>query len=365
MIAAKCCVQRWRCEMKTIDEIYREMMEIFTEHTGLEAGTGGDLSVRFYAVAAQIHALYLQAAWTERQCFPQTAVGEFLDFHAELRGVERKKAAAAAGEIRFSVSDAVNRDLVIPEGTVCMTAGLVRFETTRKGYLKAGELWVDVPARAVETGASGNAAENTVLTMSVAPVGVAFCSNPKAFAGGADEETDEELRKRVLATYRRLANGANAAYYEQQAMSFEDVSAAVVLPRARGIGTVDVIIAAHGGMPDQELLGQVQSFFDGAREIAVDVQVKAPEILSVDVAVKLKVAPNYEPDGVKEKVREAIAGCFDGGQLGSGVLLARLGAVVFQVPGVENYAFSAPTTDIAVETDVLPVLGNLSVEEMN
>ena len=47
--------------MKTIDEIYSEMLSIFAEHTGLEAGAGGDLAVRFYAVAAQIHALYLQA----------------------------------------------------------------------------------------------------------------------------------------------------------------------------------------------------------------------------------------------------------------------------------------------------------------
>jgi len=126
--------------MKTVDEIYREMMEIFTEHTGLEAGTGGDLAVRFYAVAAQIHALYLQAAWTERQCFPQTASGEFLDFHAELRGIERKKASNATGKIRFSIPNALQKDLVIPNGTVCMTAGLVRFVTTRKSFLTAGEV---------------------------------------------------------------------------------------------------------------------------------------------------------------------------------------------------------------------------------
>lgn len=351
--------------MKTVDEIYREMMEIFTEHTGLEAGTGGDLAVRFYAVAAQIHALYLQAAWTERQCFPQTASGEFLDFHAELRGIERKKASNATGTIRFSIPTALQKDLVIPVGTVCMTAGLVRFVTTRKSFLTAGEVYVDVPAQAAETGLSGNVAANTVLTMAEAPVGVALCANPEAFAGGADEETDEELRSRVLATYRRLANGANAAYYEQQALSFDDVSAAAVLPRARGIGTVDVIVASQGGVPEQELLDEVQAFFDKAREISVDVQVRAPKIVQVNVSASIKIAPSYEPERVKIAVREAIAGCFNGEQMGKSVLLARLGAAVFGVPGVENYGFSEPAADVTVDADVLPVLGTLSVEAMN
>ena len=144
--------------MKTIDEIYSEMLTIFTERTGLDAGAGGDLAVRFYAVAAQIHALYLQAAWTEKQCFPQTATGEYLDYHAELRGVERKGAAAASGVLRFSVGTAATADLTVPAGTVCMTAGLVRFETTAEGVLAAGGTDVDVPAVAVETGEAGNVA---------------------------------------------------------------------------------------------------------------------------------------------------------------------------------------------------------------
>ena len=36
--------------------------------------------------AAQVYGLYVQADWVGRQCFPQTAQGEFLDRHAQLRG---------------------------------------------------------------------------------------------------------------------------------------------------------------------------------------------------------------------------------------------------------------------------------------
>ena len=96
-----------------------------------------------------------------------------------------------------------------------MTAGLVRFATTQAAVLPAGELTVDVPAQALEPGAAGNVSAQTVVSMAVAPMGIASCTNPRAFAGGADGESDGELRERVLDTFRRLPNGANAAFYEQ------------------------------------------------------------------------------------------------------------------------------------------------------
>lgn len=351
--------------MKTIEEIYREMQDIFTQRTGLEAGASGDLAVRFYAVAAQIHALYLQAAWTERQCFPQTATGDYLDYHAQLRGVTRKKAAKAEGVLRFTAAQVAETERIIPAGTVCMTAGLVRFETAEDGVIPAGELSADIPARAVEPGTAGNAAAGTILTMAVAPTGVAACTNPEAFSGGTEDEEDEVLRVRVLETYQRLANGANAAFYQQKAMDFEGVSAVSVLPRSRGVGTVDVIVAGPGGLPEQEVLDRVQEYFQSVREIAVDVQALAPEVRKVDVSVRVKAEVNRDQAAVLEQVRQAVSGWFNGQRLGKAVLRARLGDLVFNVDGVENYTLISPAADLTVEKQVLPVLGELTVEAMD
>ena len=76
--------------MKTAEEIYQELLSAFGERTGLEPREGCDLSARLYAVAAQVCALYIQADWVVRQAFPQTAEGDCLDRHAQLRGLERK-----------------------------------------------------------------------------------------------------------------------------------------------------------------------------------------------------------------------------------------------------------------------------------
>ena len=350
--------------MKTIDEIYREMLACFGEETGLEPREGTDLSARMYALAAQVYALYVQADWVTRQAFPQTAEGEYLDYHAQLRSLERKPALPAQGTVRFTAGEAAQSDRSIPQGTVCMTAGLVRFATTQAAVLPAGELTVDVPVQALEPGTAGNVSAQTVVSMAVAPMGIASCTNPQAFAGGADGEGDEELRARILDTFRRLPNGANAAFYEQGALSFDQVAAATVIPKPRGLGSVDVIVSTLAGTPGEELLEQLQDYFEQRREIAVDVQVKAPTPVTVNVAVQVKAKGGWDKTQVLDQVEETLESWFDGKLLGQDVLLARLGSLIYGCDGVENYAVSAPAADLAVDAGQLPVLGTLSVEEM-
>lgn len=330
----------------------------------MELGAGCDLSVRLYALAAQVYALWVQSEWVTRQAFPQTASGAYLDSHAQLRGLERKQAVAARGIVRFTAGEAAQTPREIPAGTVCMTAGLVRFETAAAAVLPAGELWVDVPVQALTAGTAGNVAAGAILTMAVAPVGIVQCINPAPCTGGADAETDEGLRQRVLDTFRRLPNGANAAFYEQEALSFDQVAAAAVVPRPRGTGSVDVVVTTAGGLPGQELLEELEDYFEQRREIAVDVQVRAPETETVHVQVQVAAAAGADQAAVLERVENTLRGWFTGARLGQSVLRARLGNLIFQCAGVENYVIVSPAADAAVQADVLPVLGTLTVEAM-
>ncbi len=348
----------------TAEEIYEQMVDLFQEETGLTLSGGGDMAVRLYAVASQIYGLYVQADWVNRQCFPQTAVEDYLDLHAQLRGLTRREATAAEGVIRFEIDAAADADLVIDAGTVCMTAAGVRFETTEEGTLASGKTAVDLPARAVEPGAAGNVAAGAIRAMAVAPVGISRCTNPAGFSGGLDAEDDETLRTRVLETFRRMPNGANAAYYEQEAMSFSQVAAAVAVPRPRGVGTVDVVVSTPAGVPDGELLEELQQYFEQRREIAVEVQVRAPEVKNVPVTIRLAAEDNRDGAAVRQAVEQVIRSWFDGRLLGQSILRAKLGALVFAVDGVKNYVIDAPAADVAVESDVLPQLSKITISEL-
>lgn len=350
--------------MKTIEEIYCELLDSFGTYTGLEPREGTDLSARMYALAAQVYSLYIQADWVVRQAFPQTAEGEYLDCHAQLRSLERKAPVAARGVVRFSAGEAAESDREIPQGTVCMTAGLVRFETTQPGVLPAGELTVEVPVRALAAGTAGNVAAGTIVSMAVAPIGISACTNPQPCAGGDDGEQDAQLRERILDTFRRLPNGANAAFYEQGALSFDQVAGAVAIPRPRGVGSVDVVVSTLAGVPDEELLAELQEYFDQRREIAVDVKVRAPQSVSVNLSVQVAAQGGWDSQQVKTRVEQALSGWFDGRLLGQDILLAQIGNIIYSCEGVENYVILSPSADLDVAADELPTLGTLSVGAM-
>ncbi len=348
--------------MKTVDEIYGELLASFGKRTGLEPREGCDLSARMYALAAQVCALYVQADWALRQAFPQTAEGEYLDAHAQLRGLARKRATAAQGTVRFTAGEKADAPREIPKGTVCMTAGLVRFETERAGVLEAGALTADVPVRALEAGEAGNVSAGAISSMAVAPMGIASCTNPQPCGGGSDGEGDEVLRERVLGTFKRLPNGANAAFYEQGALSFDQVAAAAVVARPRGVGSVDIVPATMSGLPDKELLDQLQAYFEERREIAVDLKVRAPRTAVVNITVQVEAREGWDRAEVLSRVERAVREWFTGRLLGQDILRAKLGSLIYDCDGVENYAISAPAADLRVDSDVLPMLGTLRVE---
>ncbi|MCI8303931.1 MAG: baseplate J/gp47 family protein [Lawsonibacter sp.] len=350
--------------MKSVDEIYREMLSSFGARTGLEPREGCDLSARMYALAAQVFSLYVQADWVSRQAFPQTAEGEYLDRHAQLRGLERKPATAAGGTVRFIAGETAASPRDIPEGTVCMTSGLVRFETVRPAVLEAGAMETEAPVRALEAGAAGNVSAGAIVSMAVAPMGISACTNPEPCTGGADGEGDEALRARVMDTFKRLPNGANAAFYQQGALSFDQVAAAAVIARPRGVGSVDIVPATLSGVPGEELLEELQDYFNQRREIAVDLKVRAPKTVAVNLTLRVKPGEGRNRGEVLELVERTVRSWFTGRLLGRDVLRAELGSLIYGCAGVANYAITAPAVDVEIEDDELPVLGTLRVEEI-
>ena len=350
--------------MKEWTEIYEQMRGTFAQRAGFVPSEGCDSAVRLYALAAELQSLLMQADWVLDQSFPQTAQGMYLDYHAETRGITRGAAEKAAGVIRFAAADKVTAACPIEKGTVCMTAEGVRFETTEDAAIAVGSQWADVPAQAVEAGAGGNVIAGTVTLLSAMPVGVVQCTNPAAFSGGCDAESDEALRGRVLASYQRLPNGANAAYYEQEAMRYPGVAAAKAVGRARGIGTVNVVIATHAGVPDAALLAAVETDLQKKREIAVDVKVLAPAVETVAVTAALKAAPGYTFAEAKAGAQSALEALFTGGLLGKSVTTARLLTLLCGVEGVENGHLTAPAADVAVGSTELPMLGTVTLSEL-
>ena len=347
--------------MRTIREIYDELCADFSARSGTQLISGGDMSLRLWAVAGEVYTLEAQADYVARQCFPQTAVGEYLDLHAGLRALERGQAKKAVGQVRFYLDEERASDTRIAAGVRCMSASEDEFVTTREGLIPAGQKWCDVAAEAVKAGARGNIAAGSVCLMVLAPVGIAGVTNTAAFSGGCDAESDDALRKRVLASYRSLPNGANAAYYETKVMACDGVAAVTVQPKKRGRGTVDICFATESGIPRADEIEAVRAMLDSEREICVDIAVSAPERKSVDVSATLTLANGVDSAEAIKNAEEAVRACFGGAMLGKSVYRAKLMSAVMAVPGVENCALTKPAADVSISAVQLPVLGTLEV----
>lgn len=349
--------------MKTAEEIYKDMLETFAEKTSYNLSDSSDLAVRLYASAAQISALYAQIDYVKKQCFPQTASGIYLDYHAEMRAIERTEATKATGTIRFALSSALERDVEIPSGTVCMTEAGTSFATVEGAVIAAGSFYADATAQAEYAGTSGNVAAGTVTRMPSAPAYVSACVNQLAFTGGAEEEDDETLRSRIRGSYSHLANGANAEYYRQAALNHDGVAEAYVAARSRGVGTADVYITSTAGLPSEALLTEIEAELKEKREIAVDIRVLAPATKTVNVAAAITVAEGANFDAVKAAAESNIKAFFSGKLLCSPVYMAKIGQLIYSIDGVENYILMSPAEDAAGEAAVLPVLDSLTISE--
>ena len=96
----------------------------------------------------------------------------------------------------------------------------------------------------------------------------------------------------------------------------------------------------------------------------MDVNVTAPETVTVDLILSVKPKEGLLPGPVIDRVKAALRAWFDGSLLGQDVLLAQIGQKIFAVDGVANYQIQGPVNDVTVGRGQLPVLGKLSVEEL-
>ena len=93
-------------------------------------------------------------------------------------------------------------------------------------------------------------------------------------------------------------------------------------------------------------------------------KVLASAAATVNVAAAVKPEAERSFAEVKTAVEEAVRQHFTGALLGKGVLLAELGSLIYQVEGGANCRLTAPTTDLAAAATVLPVLGTVTITEM-
>jgi uncharacterized phage protein gp47/JayE len=245
--------------------------------------------------------------WLALQLLPDTAETEWLDRHGDIWLINadgttgRKLATLASGSITMTGIAGT----VVPQGTQ-FSSTTTGYETLEQITLAAASAPTPVLTRALDPGAAGNLAAGATMSLTSSVPGADGSAIVVTMDGGTDDETDDDLRIRILLRIREPPMGGSAYDYVHWALAVPGCTRAWCAPLEMGIGTVTVRVlfddlrAADDGWPRQEDLDAVTAYINTVRPVAVkDFWVLAPIKQFIDVHIG-----NLNPDN--EAVRAAI-----------------------------------------------------------
>lgn len=313
-----------------------------------------DAEVYARVVAAASHALYGFVDYVARQVIIDTADADHLERWASIWGVGRKAAAAASGTATFATAAGA----VIPAGTVLLAFDGVEYETTEEGAAAGASLELPIVARSA--GAAGNRTAGQSLSL-VSPIsGVQPAAVASALSGGADVETDDALRARLLARIQQPPHGGAAHDYVAWALEVAGVTRAWVYPGELGEGTVTVRFMRDDDadtIPDAAEVAAVQSHIDALRPVTAQPTVVAP--IAVPLAFQIQLTPNGASvqEAVTEELRDLIR---REAEPGGTLYLSRISEAISVAAGESRHVLVSPAADVTVATGEITTLGAIT-----
>lgn len=295
--------------------------------------------------------------------FPLFAWGTYLDQHGVTINLPRKAEVKATGEVTFTGDEGT----LIATGTQVATiqtdpdAEPVVFATIESGTIPVGgSITLDVEA--VVAGAEGNVASGAITVLLSPVAGIASITNTDATSGGADVESDDLYRQRILIEYAAPHGAGTIADYERWALGYAPVGYVTVEPLWNGAGTVRVIVTDQSNNPVsstvedglQNLLDPVAGEGRGLAPIGAIVTVETPALLTVNVAATVTFESGYSLDGgsatvaTRDAIEDAIRAYIDTLRPGEDVVRQEIASRIIAVQGVYDVDVTTPAGNTAV-----------------
>lgn len=309
--------------------------------------------------------------------FPETSYGSFVDGHAKGKGMSRRPANAASGEITITG----NVGAVIPAGSVFSTASIndqpsVDYKTLEAVTIPASGS-VTVAIACTQAGIIGNTMENTIILVSSRLTGVTGVTNEKELTGGTEEESDASLIARI-AEYN-ISQGdsyvGSISDYKRWAMSVPGVGNATVISAQDTSGTVTIILSdANGDPATEQLCTSVYNYImkpDAPNERLAPVnavlKVEPPATMKISIVATVKLADEATLESVKTAYMAQLAAYLPEA-LGDGeIKYSRIWGALSATSGVSDHTglqiglkvgetVTYGTSNIEITTTQLPII---------
>lgn len=314
--------------------------------------------------AGGLHGLHGHLSYIVDQAFEDTADIEYLRRRGNARGIFEKSATKAAGARVVSGVDGS----AVAVGEVLQRADGQQFEVSTGATIESGTASIQVVA--LVAGDAGNTADSEPLSFVTPLAGVESVSLSGELVGGADAESVEAYRQRVLADIREPAHGGNDTDYDKWVRSTPNVNVhrVWVMRKWMGRGTVGVFFTVNGGeIPDAATVALVQDWVvdrEGAlANVIGDVFILAPTPVVVPVVVS---GLNPDTPAVREASAFELADLFvrsanvEDGNGKATLLLSHLREAISIASGERDHVVSSPESNVAFNAGELPVFGGVT-----
>ncbi|WP_339433266.1 baseplate J/gp47 family protein [Pseudomonas sp. EA_65y_Pfl2_P78] len=238
--------------------------------------------------------------------FVKTAVDAWLDMLAWAVNVERKGATKARGTLLFTraLPDGV---LELEKGIVVQSAAIngnvYKLITTAPATFVAGQLQLDVPVEAVESGSGFNLAPGYYAILPVPIPGIVQVVNKDGWleSPGADPEPNDQLRLRVRNQFSAVNQWHTDAVYRAMISAFPGVRPDGVYfehGAPRGPGSANAYVLFDAGVPADSYLEQINAHIrdQGNHGHGDDLLAMAMPELAYNIFLTIWPFPNQTPE---------------------------------------------------------------------
>lgn len=293
-----------------------------------------------------------------RQNLVSFSRGAALEYLGELVGVNRLPASSALCSIEFALV-AGHTGVVIPAGLrVQSTDGKIIFQTIEEKVCAIGTLTATLQAEATEPGTIGNDYAINKINIILDPQAyITTAQNIDITKGGANEETDDELRERIkLAPATFSVAGPNDAYKFFAKSAHASIVDVAVKGHTPNPGDVSIYPLLEGGeMPTVEILEAVQSILsaDKVRPLTDTVYTLAPTVEDYAIEVNLTLLTTAVQASTKTAVEKILDAYKEArkNRLGLDVVKNKL-VQLCMIEGVYNAEVVSPLANIVADPEV-------------
>lgn len=337
--------------------IERAVTDIETRLPGTDARLRrSNLNVLARVHAGAVHSLYGYLDYLALQLMVDTADGQYLERYASIWGVPRLPAAFSAGSVTFTG----NSGAVLPAGTEMQRGDGQVYRTTEDVVLIGGTGIGTVAA--VAAGADGNAEAGVALTMIFPVAGVASTASVAVdgLGQGADVESDDSLRDRILRRIQEAPSGGNRADYVTWALEVPGVTRAWCYPLELGPGTVVLRFVRDNDadfIPSAGEVAAVQAHIEERRPVTANATVMAPIATPLDLDISIFPDTAAVRAAVTAELQDALR---RDAEPGGTIVISRLREAISVAAGETNHELLSPEVDALHAPGHIAKLGTIT-----